>query len=822
MHIDGADLDAAFDPTSTEHAATAGTDTDQITIDPAADPNACAVDIVPADADPNTPGHQINLGPAGAVAVITVTAADNTTTATHTLTIGRGDTQPAAAADVGLDGVEVDFDPNQQRYEADIPPGTTQTTLDITPAGDSEVDGYVFNPGNSGLDPIADGGTVPLSSTRDTLVAVKVSAPDNSQQDYYTIVLQPPDNNNGTPPATPQPQNNLRNTLRPAAVQNSLRDIPRLVPAQNTPRNGGNSAEPQLSALSISPGTLAPAFAAGTHRYTATVDHDIDEITVAATAVSGASAHIAAPDADPDTAGHQIALNAGPAAQTAVLVVVTAGTKIDSYTLVVTRAAPPPAKARNTPGNVRDDPLDDDSSLSAFALDSGAIALSPVFASSTTAYTATVAASTGWVTVTATANSSDASVAITPADANPIAPGHQVDLAAAQTAAGTGQTTITATVTAEDATTTAYAVVVSRPAAVGFGRLAGADVDLGVLGVHWPMGLWSDGLTMWVADSVVDLATAPPRAVGVDLASGGLVSGREVELADLANDGNRFATDVWSDGETLWVLDRWRSPAVSAYDYATLARKGAADIDEVTFEGAMGMWSDGDTLWVVDGFCCVRRRLQDGSIGPISNPGVRVFDLATGERLSDREFGISNTDHSLYGPTDMWSDGETLWIMHADDRVARAYGLQSGDREPLMDIDFAGRDDVSLSVVRGMWSDGGTLWLSEAGSADRLVAFYWPTVAALDSLSVDGDAVAGFSPWDTDYTVEVAHDAQTATIEASAHHRDAAITYPADDADPNTPGHQITLSANTTTTTIHTGTTNHTITYTITITKLPD
>ena len=40
--------------------------------------------------------------------------------------------------------------------------------------------------------------------------------------------------------------------------------------------------------------------------------HDVDEVTVAHTAAPGTTAMVVAPDADPDTAGHQVDLAASP------------------------------------------------------------------------------------------------------------------------------------------------------------------------------------------------------------------------------------------------------------------------------------------------------------------------------------------------------------------------------------------------------------------------------------------------------------------------------------------------------------------------------
>ena len=72
-----------------------------------------------------------------------------------------------------------------------------------------------------------------------------------------------------------------------------------------------------------------------------------------------------------------------------------------------------------------------------------------------TSYAAAVAAGVGTTTVNAAANAANTTVAITPADADSVTPGHQVSLAE-------GANVVTITVTAEDRTTTTYKVTVNR------------------------------------------------------------------------------------------------------------------------------------------------------------------------------------------------------------------------------------------------------------------------------------------------------------------------------------------------------------------------
>ena len=65
-------------------------------------------------------------------------------------------------------------------------------------------------------------------------------------------------------------------------------------------------------------------------------------------------------------------------------------------------------------------------------------------------------------------------------------------------------------------------------------------------------GIWSDGETVWIADSGQD------QLFAYSLAGGERLEERDFELADR----NRDPRGIWSDGETLYVLDSRQGCAV--------------------------------------------------------------------------------------------------------------------------------------------------------------------------------------------------------------------------------------------------------------------
>ena len=141
-----------------------------------------------------------------------------------------------------------------------------------------------------------------------------------------------------------------------------------------------------------------------------------------------------------DFPGYQVDLQVG---SNTISVKVTAedGTTTQTYTVTVTRAAPPASS---------------DASLSGLSL--SGVTLSPTFAGDTVSYTASVANGVSSTTVTATKNQAAATVVITPDDADASATGYQVGL-------NVGSNTITVKVTAADGVTTrTYTVTVTRAA----------------------------------------------------------------------------------------------------------------------------------------------------------------------------------------------------------------------------------------------------------------------------------------------------------------------------------------------------------------------
>ena len=172
---------------------------------------------------------------------------------------------------------------------------------------------------------------------------------------------------------------------------------------------------------------------------------------------------------------------------------------------------------------------------------------------------------------------------------------------------------------------------------------------------------------------------------------------RDIEELD---GGNDWPTGLWSDGETLWIAENGQGAddEVYAYDRASGERLSEREFTLAeTNRAPRGFWSDGVTVWVSDSG---RERLF-------------AYDLATGERLEEREFVLAAGNSDARG---IWSDHETMWVL--DGRADRlfAYALASGELLAEYALDSANSDP------HGIWSDGVTVWVSDHG-AKRLFAY---------------------------------------------------------------------------------------------------
>ena len=182
---------------------------------------------------------------------------------------------------------------------------------------------------------------------------------------------------------------------------------------------------------------------------------------------------------------------------------------------------------------------------------------------------------------------------------------------------------------------------------------------------------------------------------------------RDIDALDAGNDG---ATGLWGDGATIWVAQNSNGggDGVYAYDLASGERVEDREFELDTANLApRGLWSDRETIWVSDS----------------GKDKLFAHDLAGGERLPDRDLALGEANGDARG---IWSDGEAIWVLDGRADALFAYDFASGELLPKYALDAANDDP------HGVWSDGATVWVSNH-DPKRLFAYRLPVPDAEDA-----------------------------------------------------------------------------------------
>jgi hypothetical protein len=266
---------------------------------------------------------------------------------------------------------------------------------------------------------------------------------------------------------------------------------------------GGNN---NLSALTVSPGTLNPAFNANTLSYTVDVASSVTSVSVTPTRQDSNATITVNGQATDSGQSRTVALN-GPGSNTVIPIVVTAPNGSQkTYTVNVSRAA-----------------LGGNNNLSALTVSPGS--LSPSFSASRTSYTVSVGSGIDSVTVTATKADSSASMTINGQGTNS-GQARSISLGAAGTS-----TEIDITVTAPNGDQKIYAITVNRAALGGNNNLSALTVSPGSLSPSFNAN--TTGYTSSVSSNVASVtvtATLQDTAASMTVNGQGTSSGQARDI----------------------------------------------------------------------------------------------------------------------------------------------------------------------------------------------------------------------------------------------------------------------------------------------------
>ena len=291
LALSGATLSPAFAAGTTNYMAGVSSAMAMTTVSAQANHARASVVVLPADADGDAPGHQVALAEGSNVVTILV-AAPNRSGRAYRALIHRASSGDASLRSLALSGVPINFSSNTNHYQARVSHLTLSTTVSAVP-GDANAR-VAIAPADADGD--APGHQVALAEGNNA-IAITVIAPNGNSR-IYTAAIH-----------------------RALSGDASLRLL-RLRPVLTLGRDSGNP-----------------------RRYTATVSASTASATIEVTA-NHARARVVffGEDADGDALGHQVALAEGN--NTIALAVIAADRSVETYTIVVRRAAAAAASLR--------------------------------------------------------------------------------------------------------------------------------------------------------------------------------------------------------------------------------------------------------------------------------------------------------------------------------------------------------------------------------------------------------------------------------------------------------------------------------------------
>jgi len=480
-------LQPAFSSNTTSYAAEVPKAVANVTVTASPQDSTATMTI---NAVPTAAGQErsIPLGPPGSTARVTITVSSQTgSESTYTVTVTRllSTDNNLSALTVTPGPLSPAFASDRLTYTVDVATTVTSVTVAATKSDpDAVISGDLPNDGQA---------TIQLGGPGTSRnVSITVTAPNGNSKTYRVTIDRAASSNNNLSALSVTP-----GTLAPGFAAGTLRysvdvgtkvtsvavaatkadpnavisgDVPnsgqatiqlggpgtiRTVSITVTAQNGNSktyridveraapSSDNNLSALTVTPGTLAPTFTSGTLTYAVDVATDVTGVTVAATKSDPDAVMSGSVTAGTGAATGQATIPlGGPGTTTQVAITMTAPNgNAKTYTIAVNRAAP-----------------SSDANLSALTVSAGS--LSPNFAAGTPTYTVTVPAGVDSLTVTATKSDLNA---VMSSSGSVIAPAG-VSTGRVSRSLGLGTTTVfTITVIAQDGVTSrSYTINVFR------------------------------------------------------------------------------------------------------------------------------------------------------------------------------------------------------------------------------------------------------------------------------------------------------------------------------------------------------------------------
>ena len=264
-----------------------------------------------------------------------------------------------------------------------------------------------------------------------------------------------------------------------------------------------------------------------------------------------------------------------------------------------------------------------------------------------------------------------------------------------------------------------------------------------------PRGVWGNADTIWVANSrgVVGVAD---RIVAYNRSDLSRDSSKDF---DPLHASNAFSFGIWSDGETMYVVDR---SVKKVYAYRMKDDPGTDGVDEfgardpdkdITLSSQngdpTGIWGNSGTIWVAN------NPTTGGALDKIfAYTLVDDPDTDTVEQYGARDQGKDLNGLNSAGnndPRGIWSDGESMFVVNRkpvlDGFITSvfAYRMSNGGRFSQRDIKLA----EANGHPAGAWGDDGELWVVDDGVTSRSLFRYFLPYPATGQPTILGNLVVG-------------------------------------------------------------------------------
>ena len=201
------------------------------------------------------------------------------------------------------------------------------------------------------------------------------------------------------------------------------------------------------------------------------------------------------------------------------------------------------------------------------------------------------------------------------------------------------------------------------------------------------------------------------RIYAYDMRTKARASSKDITTLNTA--GNHHPVGIWSNGKTMWVAD-FQDQKIYAYDLTTKAQVPGRDFETLKAAGntsPWGIWSNGAMMLVSDH---TDDKLYAYNMPPATEaataPPTPVADTEAFDRTAAGDFNTLKAAGNNV-PVGIWSDWTTLWVADSQDRKIYAYDLKTKARVASKEFDTLAA--AGNAAPQGIWSNGNTMWVSD-------------------------------------------------------------------------------------------------------------